>query len=92
MIPKTISRDHLLEAARIIDREEVPKTRQSTRYNVLVAGKKYPPKYLIAVASKLATGKMLSSPNYNGGAESNSFLRVRGFQITDKHGKIISKP
>ncbi|HDD61448.1 MAG TPA: hypothetical protein ENF22_02825 [Chloroflexi bacterium] len=92
MIPKTISRDHLLEAAKIIDREGIPKMRQSTRYNVLVTGKKYPPKYLIAVACELATGKMLSSQGYNGGAESNSFLRVRGFSITDKYGRIITRP
>jgi len=92
MIPKKISRNHLLEAAQIIDREGIPKMRQSTRYNVLVSGKKYPPKYLIAVASKLATGKMLSSQNYSGGVESNSFLRARGFSITDKYGKIITTP
>ena len=90
MIPKTISRNHLLEAAKIIDREGVPKIRQSTRYNVLVSGKKYPPKYLIAVASKLAKGKMVT--DFGGGAESNSFLRVRGFSITDKAGKIITEP
>jgi len=66
--------------------------RQSTRYNVLVSGKKYPPKYLIAVASKLATGEMISAPDYNGGFESNTFLRVRGFSITDKYGKIINTP
>jgi len=92
MIPKRIFRAHLLEAARIIGREGVPKLRKSTRYDVLVSGKKYPPKYLIAVASKLATGKMISSQDYNGGAESNSFLRIRGFTITDKYGKIITTP
>ena len=92
MIPNRITKSHLIVAADIIDREGVPKTRQSTKYNVIVDGKKYPPKYLIAVASKLATGKMISSQDYNGGLESNSFLRARGFSITDKYGKIITVP
>ena len=92
MIPKRISRNHLLEAAQIIDREGIPERRKSTRYNVLVSGKKYPPKYLIAVASKLATGKMISTQDYSGGLESNSFLRMRGLSITDKYGKIIDSP
>ena len=92
MIPRKITKEHLIVAADIIDREGVPKMRQSTRYNVLVKGKKYPPKYIIAIASKLATGKMISSQSYNGGAESNSFLRKRGFSITDKYGKVIQEP
>ena len=92
MIPKKISRKHLLAAAEIINREGVPKMRQSTRYNVLVNGSKFPPKYIISVAGKLATGKMISSQTFSGGAEANSFLRVRGFSIIDKSGKIITSP
>lgn len=92
MIPKKITRGHLLEAAKIIDREGVPKRRESTKYDVLVKGKRYPPKYLIAVASRLAIEKMIPAQSYNGGLESNSFLRSRGFSITNKSGKIIKHP
>lgn len=92
MIPGTITRTHILEAAKIIDQKGIPKNRKSTKYNVLVSGRKYPPKYVIAVASKLATGKMINSQDYNGGLETNAFLRSRGFSITDKTGKIIGYP
>lgn len=92
MIPRRITREQLVRAAEIIDQKGIPENRKSTRYNVLVNGKKYPPKYLIAVASKLALGKMISAQTYNGGLESNSFLRDRGFSITNKMGEIIKHP
>ncbi len=92
MIPKKISRAQLLEAGKIIDREGVPKRRGSRRYNVIVDGRQYPPKYLINIAAKLATGKELDHLTYNGGKEANEFLRTRGFSIMDKTGKIISSP
>lgn len=92
MIPKNITRDHVLEAAKIIDQKGIPKNRKSTKYNALISGRKYPPKYVIAVASKLASGKMINAQSYNGGQESNSFLRTRGFSITEKNGKIIGYP
>ena len=92
MIPSQITREQLIQAAGIIDRNGIPGNRKSTKYNVLVNGKKYPPKYLIAVASKLALGKMISALVYNGGLESNSFLRDRGFSITNKTGEVITYP
>lgn len=92
MIPSNITRAYLLEAAKVIDRDGIPSRRKSTRYNVLVNQRKYPPKYLIAVASKMANGKMISPLSYNGGFESNSFLRSRGFSIIDKYGEEISYP
>jgi len=64
MIPGEILRPHLLEAAKIIDREGIPDRRKSTKYNVLVNQRKYPPKYLVAIASKLATGKTIPSQAY----------------------------
>ena len=92
MIPKRIHRSHLLKATQIIDREGVPKRRGSRKYNIIVNGRQYPPKYLINIAAKLATGKELDHLTYNGGKEANEFLRARGFSITDKTGKIISAP
>jgi len=92
MIPRRITREQLIRAAETIERNGIPENRKSTRYNVLVNGNKYPPKYLIAVASKLAFGKMISAQSYNGGLESNSFLRGSGFSITNKIGEIINHP
>ena len=92
MIPRRITREQLIRAAEIIDQNGIPENRKSTRYNALVNGKKYPPKYLISVASKLVLGKMISAQTYNGGLESNSFLRGRGFSITNNTGEIINHP
>jgi len=92
MIPKRINTRHLMDAAEIINKEGIPKHRSSTKFDVIVNYKRYPPKYLIAIASKLALGKMIKAGTYNGGVESNSFLRSRGFKITNKRGEIIDYP
>jgi len=92
MISKRIKTSHLLHAAEKINIEGTPKHRSSTKYDVIVNYKRYPPKYLIAIASKLALGKMIKAETYNGGVESNSFLRSRGFKITNKRGEIIDYP
>ena len=46
-------------------------------------GKHLPPKYTIALAHEIATGKFLSSDQFSGGAESNHFLCSRNFDVTD---------
>ena len=46
-------------------------------------GKHFPPKYAIGLAHRLATGESLSLDRYSGGAESNRFLRSRGFSVVE---------
>jgi hypothetical protein len=41
-------------------------------------GKRYPPKYVISIASKIAVRKKLTPAEFNGGAEANQFLRKFG--------------
>ena len=56
-IPK-ITDEHLKQAFRYIDENGIPDQNRSIKYElVLDNGKKYPPKYVIAVAAKLATGE-----------------------------------
>ena len=56
-IPK-IERNHIEEALRYIDENGVPDQNRSTKYDLVMEdGKKYPPKYVIAIAAKLATGR-----------------------------------
>jgi len=57
MIPESIKRDHVIEALAHIDASSVPSSRQSADYDLHHEGKKYPPKYVITVASKFATGE-----------------------------------
>lgn len=79
MIPATITREHLLAAIAEIDRSGVPPGRGSTGYLLLHNGKYYPPKYVISVAAKIATGFELRAGAFGGGSESNRFLAARGF-------------
>jgi hypothetical protein len=81
MIPKTILREHVLEALRQIDRNGVPVHRLSTKFSLAHGGKDYPPKYVISLAHRFAAGRELDSASFSGGEESNSFLRALGFEI-----------
>ena len=42
-----------------------------------------PPEYTIALAHQVATGECLRPDQYSGGAESNGFLRLRGFDVVE---------
>ena len=76
-IPDSITPSHIRAAIRIIDEAGVPPRRQSNRYDLRVGHKNYPPKYVIAVANRLANRAELH--NFTGGRQSNSFLIARGF-------------
>lgn len=84
MIPKaTIIREHVLVALREIDRNGVPSRRSSTKFSLVFDGRRYPPKYVVSLAHRIATGHELDSESFGGGEESNSFLRMLGFKITE---------
>jgi 5-methylcytosine-specific restriction protein A len=84
MIPSNITRAHIISAIREIDRDGVPPRRNSTRYDLLYDGQRYPPKYVVSIANRYANGIELSSYGFGGGTETNNFLRVRGFEIIEK--------
>ncbi len=83
MIPALITKAHILEAIRRIDREGVPRRRRSRGYCLEANGKHIPPKYVIALAHQAATGALLSSDEFSGGVESNDFLGSRGFEVVE---------
>lgn len=85
-IPK-INKQHILEAIEFIDENGVPNRNASTGY-VLVTedGKKYPPKYIIAVARHIATGDDIFTEDYNA-VEARTFLEKLGFTIDTKREK-----
>ena len=57
-IPKNISKSHILEALKYIDENGVPDKNKSTKYELVTeSGKKYPPKYVIAVANHLTNNE-----------------------------------
>jgi hypothetical protein len=81
MIPKKITNEHIIEAARLIDSNPAPEHREATKYKVTVNGHNYPPKYLISVASQMATGHSLKPDEFGGGDEANGFLNRLGFAV-----------
>lgn len=83
MIPSVITKGHIDEAIRRIERNGIPSRRRGRGYCLVTDGKHLPPKYTIALAHQVATGEFLHSDRFNGGAESNNYLRCRGFAVVE---------
>ena len=95
MIPKGFQHAHFLKAASEIDKKGVPASRQSKRYDLLLNGIKYPPKYMISIANKFLSGKEFPSDDFNAVETKDYFIR-RGYRIIDrktgvKKSKIINE-
>ena len=89
MVIQQINKQHVLEAIHYIDENGVPDRNTSTGY-VLVTedGRKYPPKYVIAVARNIATGDTISTEDFNT-IQANSVLEKLGFTIDTKREKYV---
>lgn len=90
MINKLVKHEHVLLALSEIDKTKVPSRRQSTKYDLHHDGKIYPPKYVLSIATKFASGKELEASEFGGGDETNNFLISLGFEIREGY-KIIKK-
>ena len=85
-IPK-ISEQNIADALKYIDEKGAPFHNQSTKYELVTEdGKKYPPKYVIAVAAHIATGEEISTEGFNA-VEAKSYLQGQGFNIKVKQEK-----
>ena len=82
-IPKLKKQD-IINALKFVDEDGVPEHNVSTKY-VLVSedGKKYPPKYVVAVADHLSNGMDISTESFNS-VEAKSYLESLGFTIETK--------
>lgn len=79
-IPK-ISEEDIIAALKYIDENGVPFHNQSTKYELKTDdGKKYPPKYVIAVADHIANGGEISTDGFNA-VEAKNYLESRGYTI-----------
>lgn len=82
-IPK-LNRQNILAALQYLDQNGVPSQHQSVRYELIGEdGKKYPPKYVIAVANHLANGGEISTSAFHG-SEARAFLLKQGFRVDVK--------
>ncbi len=72
MIPPEFRRVHVLMALDAIDKGGTPRRREATGFEVLHDGKSYPPKYVISLAAKYATGTELEPSLFSGGDDVQS--------------------
>ena len=79
-IPSNIRREHVLKALEEIDEKGVPEVRKSRGWILLHGGKQYPPKYVISLANKYASGYELPSSEFDA-REAREYLRKLGFKI-----------
>jgi hypothetical protein len=81
-----ITRTDIEEAIAALDRGEPHEFGRSTFYDLLEAGKRYPPKAVVGLAARRALGRALRPDEFSGGEESWSFrlLRDRGFNVVRK--------
>jgi hypothetical protein len=84
-IPK-LTEESINEALKYIDEHGVPWHNESTVYVLVADGKKYPPKYVIAVANHIANGEEITTQGYNA-VEAKSYLESRGYTIEMKQEK-----
>ncbi|MHC4441369.1 MAG: hypothetical protein ACYTF1_00250 [Planctomycetota bacterium] len=81
MIPKNITRENILKAVNNVDEVGFPPSRASRKFLLEYQGKYYPPKYIVSIANRYANGHELPSSKFNGGIETNGFLKSLGFNI-----------
>ena len=82
-MPKIKEQD-IIDALRYIDENGVPFHNQSTKYALVTEdGKKYPPKYVIAVATHIASGADILTDGFNA-VEAKNYLQGQGFSIETK--------
>jgi|SaaInlStandDraft_6_1057023.scaffolds.fasta_scaffold22234_3 hypothetical protein len=84
MIPREIKREHVVQAIDEIKRGDVPNARNSTKFDLVYSGMVFPPKYVLTIAGRYATGSELDLHDFSGGEEANKYLSSLGFEIKHK--------
>ena len=82
-----IKNEHIIAAIKEIEANPLlRKRRASSTYDLIYEGKDYPPKLVISIANKYATGKELNADEFSGGPNKPAFdlLTKEGFTIIEK--------
>jgi 5-methylcytosine-specific restriction protein B len=82
-----VKKEHVLKALEEIEKNGIPPDARSTTYDLLYGPNRYPPKYVLSLACKYASGKEFARSDFSGGDSSPAFtlLRELGFQIERKN-------
>ncbi len=78
-----ITKEHIFEAAKIL-KSSSKNFAPSVKYDVVISNEKFPPKEVIRIAYKLATGNELNEVGFTGGSFTNNILEKLGFVIEYK--------
>lgn len=79
-IPK-LETEYICKALQYIDKNGVPPHHQSIKYELVTdEQKRYPPKYVIAIANHLANNTVISTDTFNA-IEAKNYLKSQGFTI-----------
>ncbi|KVG26711.1 GTPase [Burkholderia ubonensis] len=83
---ESVTAEHIRLALQEIDQQGVPKDAESTGYDLLYNSKRYPPKLVLSLAVKHATGEPLDRAAFSGGEASSAFrlLRRLDFEVEAK--------
>ena len=86
MIPKNLSKEHLIKAIDEISNLGIRKGRHSSTYDVVYKNEKYPPKLIVSIANRFANGEELNPNDFSGGEGTDCFklLEDNGFEIIKK--------
>lgn len=79
--PEKITKQHVLEGIKKIETEKI-ELEPSTKYDVLINGKSYPPKEVMRFAHEMMNGEHIWERT--GGEPTNKYLTALGFEVTDK--------
>lgn len=85
-IPRGVTATHVQTAMRQIQKDGVPAGAGSTRYDVIdpETGVGLPPKLVLSLAARIATGVELPRTAFSGGVQTNGPLEQLGFEIVEK--------
>jgi hypothetical protein len=83
---KGITREHLVEAIKIINEEGYPPGRRSSQYDLVNFEITYPPKYVLSLAGYVRDKNFIRHDLFSGGENSAAFkyLRNHGFKVVPK--------
>src|SRR3989304_8945396 len=80
--PDKITKQHVLDAIKKIESNNI-ELEASTRFDVIINGKPYPPKEVMRYAHELMNGKHIWERS--GGEPANKYLTALGFEIKNKY-------
>lgn len=87
-LPDAITRQHILDAIKLLDGGHEHNFGPSTFYDLIYEGRRYPPKAVIGLAAEMVTNDAWYPADFSGGESSRCFwlLRDRGFVVQPKPG------